>query len=299
MKYTLLLNAKGGTVKKMGPQVIEEQFVSAFEGMGHEARVHRFESGDLIKAIEDCAASSTDAIIMCGGDGSMSAAASVLANKDVAFGVLPGGTMNLYARTLGMPLEIGAAINALAHAETRKADVGRANGRIFIHQFATGFQTKTVRLRDQMEYGSKFFKMLASTKAILSVAANPPIYSLKVSIDGGKLTPVKTSLVAVTNNVFPLVHMPYADEIDGGVLGFVRTQPFTRTTAMRILRQSIFGTEQNNEFLTTARATKVTLQFPKLRKRDQAVVDGELIPLEKTVEIEIVPKALNVLVPRR
>lgn len=299
MKFCLLLNVHSGTVKDIGVKTIEEKFVSSFEAAGHETHIHHFDSGDLIEALKDCASSDCDGIIMCGGDGSVSAAASVLANTDVALGVLPGGTMNLYARSLGMPLDVIEAIDALASANIVKADVGCANGRIFVHQFATGFQTRAVRLREKMAFGSKFSKMFASTKAIFSVTTNPPIYKLDMSIDGGAFRRVRSSLFGVTNNLFGVGHLPYADEINGGTLGIYYSDPLSRSAAIKIIRDTVLGTLHDNEFVSNTQAQSVTLRFPKLKKSDQALIDGELIKLEKKVEIKIMPKVLRVMVPKK
>lgn len=299
MKFSLLLNVHSGTVQDIGAEVIEEKFSKSFKAAGHDTSVHHFGSGDLIEALKKCASSGCDGIIMCGGDGSASAAASVLTGSDVAFGVLPGGTMNLYARSLGMPLDIIEAIEALASAEIRKADVGCANGRIFVHQFATGFQTRAVKLREKMDFGSKFSKMFASTKAIFNVTVNPPIYKLEMSLDGGQLQPVKSSLFAVTNNIFGVGHLPYADEIDGGKLGVYFSEPLSRLAAVKIIRDTVLGTLHDNEFVSTDTAEQVTLRFPKLKKSDQAVIDGELIKLEEQVDIKIMKQALRVLVPNK
>jgi diacylglycerol kinase family enzyme len=299
MKFSLLLNVHSGTVRDIGAKVIEDKFVNSFEAAGHEATIHHFSSGDLIEALKSCASSGCDGIVMCGGDGSVSAAASVLAETDVALGVLPGGTMNLYARSLGMPLDVIEAIEALASAKIHKADVGCADGRIFVHQFATGFQTRAVRLREKMKFGSKFSKMLASTKAILSVTTNPPVYKLEMSLDDGEFQPVKSSLFGVTNNVFGVGHLPYADEIDGGKLGIYFSEPLSRSGAIKIIRDSILGMLHDNEFVSTGQAERVVLRFPKLKKSDQAVIDGELIKLKKQVEIKIMKKALRVMVPAK
>ncbi|MEM5501050.1 diacylglycerol kinase family protein [Ahrensia kielensis] len=299
MKFSLLLNVHSGTVQDIGAEVIEDKFSKSFKAAGHDTSVHHFGSGDLIEALKKCASSGCDGIIMCGGDGSASAAASVLTGSDVALGVLPGGTMNLYARSLGMPLDIIEAIEALAFAEIRKADVGCANGLIFVHQFATGFQTRAVKLREKMDFGSKFSKMFASTKAIFSVTVNPPIYKLEMSLDGGQFQPVKSSLFAVTNNIFGVGHLPYADEIDGGKLGVYFTEPLSRLAAVKIIRDTVLGTLHDNEFVSTDTAEQVTLRFPKLKKSDQAVIDGELIKLEEQVDIKIMKQALRVLVPNK
>ena len=65
-----------------------------------------------------------DAVIAGGGDGTVNCAASALAGTDVALGVLPMGTLNHFAKHLGMPPALDDACAALAHAAVRSVDVG-------------------------------------------------------------------------------------------------------------------------------------------------------------------------------
>ena len=72
-------------------------------------------------------------VIAGGGDGTVSAVASRLAITDVALGVLPLGTLNHFAKDLGIPLELDAAIDVVAHGREVRVDVGEVNGHA-VHQ---------------------------------------------------------------------------------------------------------------------------------------------------------------------
>ena len=107
-------------------------------------------------------ASRADVVLAGGGDGTVSAAAAALMGKKKALAILPAGTMNLFARGLGIPLSLDAAVEAFADGEVRPVDMASANGRPFVHQFSIGMHAKMVGVRDKMEFGSRLGKMRAS-----------------------------------------------------------------------------------------------------------------------------------------
>ncbi len=77
-------------------------------------------------------------ILVGGGDGSLSAAANVLAGTDVALGILPCGTGNDFARSLHIPADLDVACQILAQGSTRRVDLGRVNGRYFLNAASLG-----------------------------------------------------------------------------------------------------------------------------------------------------------------
>ena len=79
-----------------------------------------------------------DAVVVAGGDGSISAVLPALLELGLPLGILPTGTANDFARTLGIPQDIEAAIETIAAGRTRTADVGEVNGRYFINSATLG-----------------------------------------------------------------------------------------------------------------------------------------------------------------
>ena len=97
-----------------------------------------------------------------GGDGTISAAAARLMNSKKALAILPAGTMNLFARGLGIPQTLDAALESFADGEVIAVDMASANGRPFVHQFSIGMHARMVQLRQKMAFGSRLGKMRAS-----------------------------------------------------------------------------------------------------------------------------------------
>jgi diacylglycerol kinase family enzyme len=88
------------------------------------------------------------ALFVLGGDGTLRVVASVLAGSDVAVGALPGGTTNVVAMSLGLPLDPVAAARRLAPAAVRAMDLGRCGGEPFLMQVSGGLDATIMAAAD-------------------------------------------------------------------------------------------------------------------------------------------------------
>lgn len=79
-----------------------------------------------------------DLIVLGGGDGSVSSVAGVLAGSDAVLGVLPLGTANDFARTMGIPFELGAACTTIADGVIAEADLGLAGDHHYVNVASVG-----------------------------------------------------------------------------------------------------------------------------------------------------------------
>ncbi|MBB6190018.1 YegS/Rv2252/BmrU family lipid kinase [Sphingobium wenxiniae] len=77
-------------------------------------------------------------VIVGGGDGSLSGTVDELVGKDCVFAVLPLGTANSFARTLGLPLELDGAVDAIAHGRRRRIDLGMIDRDYFVNAASMG-----------------------------------------------------------------------------------------------------------------------------------------------------------------
>lgn len=77
-------------------------------------------------------------VIVGGGDGSMSGTVDELVGKDVVFGVLPLGTANSFARTLGLPLDLDGAVRTIANGRRRRVDLGMVDDDYFVNAASLG-----------------------------------------------------------------------------------------------------------------------------------------------------------------
>ncbi|MCU1376222.1 MAG: putative lipid kinase, partial [Actinomycetia bacterium] len=91
----------------------------------------------------------TELVVVLGGDGTLNEAANGLAGTDCALATLPGGSTNVFARTLGLPNDpveaTGVLLDALDRAAIRPVDLGSVNGRYFLFHTGVGFDAAVVR----------------------------------------------------------------------------------------------------------------------------------------------------------
>ena len=100
--------------------------------------------GDTVR---DAVASGAPAVVAAGGDGTINAVASALVGSDTPLGVLPVGTLNHFAKDLGLPLGLEEAVAVIVVGKAVAVDVGEVNGRIFLNNSSLGVYPRIVELR--------------------------------------------------------------------------------------------------------------------------------------------------------
>ena len=297
MRVVAVLNRDGGTLKNMDLDVLCAQARAAFERHGH-ALTCKIVHGDGVEAAlrEVAADTAVDAMLAGGGDGTISTAAGIAYETGKPLAVLPAGTMNLFARALKVPLELGAALDALAAGELGDVDVATANGRLFVHQFGVGIHARLVRNRERMVYHSRIGKMLASLRAFAAVVMRPPVFDAELTTPDG-VVQRRVSGIAVSNNRVGDGHIPHADRLDAGVLGVYVAAPMSAAELARLIGGILLGTWRSSPMIWESEVVSVTLRFPQRKRGARAVIDGELVRLDPKVELAVHPRALRVILP--
>jgi YegS/Rv2252/BmrU family lipid kinase len=93
---------------------------------------------ELIPTMRKAVASGTPMVIVGGGDGSLSCTVDDVVNRDCVFALLPLGTANSFARTLGIPLDLDGAVHTIATGQRRRIDLGVIDGDYFANCAAIG-----------------------------------------------------------------------------------------------------------------------------------------------------------------
>ena len=297
MHIVAVLNRDGGTLRTMDMESFCARAREAFERHGHTLDC-RIVQGDAVEAELRSVAGSAgvDAMLAGGGDGTVSAAAGIAYETGMPLGILPAGTMNLFARALKMPLDLGAALEALAAGEVGAVDVATANGRLFVHQFGVGLHARLVRIREGMVYHSRVGKMLASLRAVGGVVMRPPVFEAELHTAGGVVRR-RVSAIAISNNRVGDGHIPHADRLDAGVLGVYVAAPMSTAELLGLVGGIFLGTWRSSRMISESEVVSVTLRFPKRKRGAQAVIDGELVDLASTVDLAVHPGALRVIIP--
>ena len=298
MHIVAILNRDGGTLRTMDLDAFCLTAREVFERHGHVLDCEVVPGAKVEARLRAAATSKgVDAVLAGGGDGTISSAAAIAFETGMPLAVLPAGTMNLFARALHVPLDLSEALEALAAGEIGVVDIATANDRPFVHQFGVGIHARLVRIREGMTYGSRVGKMLASLRAVAAAAANPPEFDAEFHTKRG-VEKRRVSGIAVSNNPLGDGHIPHADHLDAAVLGVYVAAPVS-TSALLVLAMDVFrGTWRASPMVSEKEVAEVTLHFPKRKRGASAVIDGELIKLDKSVLLKIHPGALRVILPK-
>ncbi|PDQ22426.1 multidrug transporter [Mesorhizobium sanjuanii] len=299
MRFAAVLNRDGGTLRTTDLSLFSNQMRRTLEAAGHSLEIDIVAGKDIVTALDSIASKrSVDIVLAGGGDGTISAAAARLMGGKKALAILPAGTMNLFARGLGVPQTLDAAVESFADGEVIAVDVATANGRPFVHQFSIGMHARMVQLRQNMEFRSRLGKMKASARAAWATIKNPPAMKVTLVIGEAEIV-TRTTGIGVTNNLFGEGHLPYADNPAGGVLGIYVTVAQQRGELVGFLFDIARGRWRASQHVEIHQADRVVLKIHSAARKYRAVMDGELVGLERETTIEIHPGALNVLVPAR
>jgi diacylglycerol kinase family enzyme len=144
VKLLLLVNSQASSVTPRSRVVIGKA-LSADHDVTLAETSRR---GHATRLAQGAAASGFDAVVVLGGDGTLNEAANGLAGTGCALAPLPGGSTNVFARTIGLPNDpieaTGVLLDALARRSVRRVGLGSVNGRYFLFHTGVGFDAAVV-----------------------------------------------------------------------------------------------------------------------------------------------------------
>jgi len=134
----LVVNAKSRKGQKLFKRAC-----AAMSGLPYEVDAHAVEDPkDLEATVLRALAKKPDLLILGGGDGTVSGLVDLMVGHDVILGVLPLGTANSFARTLGIPLNIEGAVEVIRTGKPHRIDLGMIDGDYFANCAAMGISPK-------------------------------------------------------------------------------------------------------------------------------------------------------------
>ncbi|MEN0117157.1 MAG: diacylglycerol kinase family protein [Agrobacterium cavarae] len=298
MRLVAIFNRDGGTFKTTDLDAYCDHARKVFSEAGHQIECRLVSGKDIVQEMERTADDAgLDGLIAGGGDGTISAAAGIAWKHGIALGVVPAGTMNLFARSLKLPLDIWQAVDTLAQGHVQNVDIASANGHPFVHQFSAGLHARMVRYRDRMQYASRLGKIRANIRAAVSVVLNPPAFDVEFTV-AGKTQHRKVCAISASNNEFGPNPLLVADDITRGRLGFYVADALSPSGVARLAIDIMRGRLKENAAVTAMAVERAELHFPKRRHDVRCVIDGELLPMKRDVELKIHAGELKVIVAK-
>lgn len=232
-----------------------------------------------------------------GGDGTINAVASVMVGSGVRFGVLPLGTLNHFAKDLGIPLELDEAVRNLAEGSPRQVDVGEVNGRIFLNNSSLGLYPDIVRDREKQQRRLGRGKWPAALWATLAALRRYPFLSIRLTVNGETLAR-RTPFVFIGNNRYTMQGLSIGerDRLDDGLLSLYVAQHPTRLGLLRFAIDALLGklgSERDFDILEAAE-----FEIGTHHAQLHVATDGEVTQMNTPLRYRVRPGALTVLVPK-
>jgi YegS/Rv2252/BmrU family lipid kinase len=245
-----------------------------------------------IEIVHDPGTVNVDCVVVVGGDGTVYGVLNEIVRRGVPLGVVPVGTFNELARTLGIPFDIAQACEAIATRATRTIDLALVNGRHhYISEASIGISSHIARMQTpQLKKRLGLLAVIATTFAALrysramhaEIRFDDRIESLKVV----QLT------VANSHRFGGVVDITDA-AIDDGWLDLYAVNIESFGQAFSVARALLQGKRESVPGLQTFRSKQFSV---RTRRSHHISADGE--PAGKTPAVfEVVPKALRVFVP--
>lgn len=290
----VIVNATAGNGSRLdGSEGLEQKFAAA----GLQAKLHVMQRGsEIAPTVAAAIKRGARLVVAGGGDGTVSAVACGLAGTGVTLGVLPMGTLNHFARDLGIPLEQEQAIAVIAAGNALAVDVGEVNGRIFINNSGLGLYPDIVRDREQRQRRLGQGKWRALLEASIAAARRYPVLRVQVEVDGSTLTR-RTPFVFIGNNEYTMEGFEIGERaaLNKGQLSLYLTQRMGRFGLLRLaLLALLHRLDQARDFdMLTTRGFVVHTGHQRLR----VSTDGEVTVMEPPLQYRLRPGALTVLVP--
>jgi diacylglycerol kinase family enzyme len=258
-------------------------------------RVCECEPREVKACARDAVASGAKLVVACGGDGTVSSVAGVLAGTGVALGVVRGGTFNHFARDLGVPRDPDRAVALAFGGPERAVDVGVIGPHVFVNNCSIGVYAALVeeRARERHELG----RWLSLVAAVDRVWTALPAERVRLSLDEGAEVEHTTPLLFVGNNRYRFTRRGAGRRarLDEGVLSVVLAHATSLHALLVAAARTLFlGLAPGGPFdVTTARRLRLAADTGALR----VAIDGEVMTLPGPLEIRAWPAALRVPAP--
>ncbi len=289
----VIVNAGSGSVESAA---IEKKLAELFAENGAAANIRLAKGGaDIIELAKKAAAGDAQIIVAGGGDGTVSAVASVIFKTDKTLGVLPLGTLNNFSKDLGIPPDLSEAVKIIAAKHTKQIDAGEVNGRIFVNNSSIGLYPNIVKRREKQQQLGRG-KWRSAFWAALKMLRRSPFFVVKLKNETGERI-VRTPFVFVGNGEYEMdfLNIGRRAVLDDGKLSVYFLHRSGRKGLFLLIARTVFGRLRQTHDFEEIKVEEIT--FETRKKKMLVAFDGEVETLATPLHYKIHPKALRVIVP--
>ena len=208
--------------------------------------------------MKEAVAARPGVIVAGGGDGTVSTVAAALVDTDISLGVLPLGTLNHFAKDLGLPLELDAAVGCIAGGATSRVDVGEVNGRVFVNNSSLGLYPDIVRDREQQQKRFGRGKWHALLRASIAALRRYPFLHVSLTVEGRERA-YRTPFVFIGNNDYRMEGLALGERtaLDDGLLSLYVAQRPGRLRLVQLALRALLGRLRETRDFDQMHATEI------------------------------------------
>jgi diacylglycerol kinase family enzyme len=290
----LLLNRGGGTLAA-DPELAGRAH-HALRDAGVDVEIELLSGGECEVRCRTIAERGDPLLIVGGGDGTVAAAAAALAGTDTSLGILPLGTLNHFARDLGIPTALDEAVKLIAARTERRVDVAEMNERVFINNSAIGLYPLMVVDRDLQRRRLGRSKRLAMMVASLRTLVRFNHQRLTLTVNDQKAQ-IDTPLLFVGNNDYRIdLGAPgQRESLEDGHLCVLVMRRKTRRGLIAASVRALLNRSRPDDMVRLDGVER--LRVSSLRSQLAVSLDGEVARVAPPIDYRIRKKALRVIAP--
>jgi len=247
-------------------------------------------AGHATKLAREASNLGYDSIIAVGGDGTLLEVANGLLGSSVPLGIIPSGTGNDFARTIGIPENVEKALDCITENQSTRIDVGKIGDVCFINVASVGFDAEIARdvIKLQKYMPGKISYYIAALLKVFTYRFK----NVQIEIDGEKMN-FKILLIAIANGCYYGGGMKVNPNghIEDGYLDIIVITALPRFKIPLLFSKFIKGDYLKLPYVKIYKARKVKIHSEKTLPVN---TDGD-IKAQTPSEFSISPLALNVI----
>lgn len=287
----LVVNPMAGTRSKRGLQEIATEGLAGrhisvttvlTEGPGHASEL-----------AAGAKAEGFDLVVAAGGDGTVNEVANALSNTPTPLGIIPLGSGNGLARSLGIPQDVGEALRIIGEGHITRCDRGLVNGQPFYCTFGVGFDAAVSEKFASMKRRGRITYVRSVLREFFNYKSQP--YAISI---GGKVITERAFLIAVCNasQYGNNAYIAPQAKLSDGLLDLIVIHEGSPLSSVRVGMDLLTGFLDRNTRIDTFRISAATIT--RLHP-GAAHIDGEPITLGTHLDIACNPSALSIYSPEK
>jgi YegS/Rv2252/BmrU family lipid kinase len=294
----LIANPTSGSYTQHAHRI--EETISFLRKRGWQADLRLTQvAGDAHRLAREAVEQRVDIVVAVGGDGTINEIIQELAGSETALGVLPWGTVNVWAREVGIPMDNVGAQEVLVKGLTRRIDLGKVNDRYFLLMAGIGFDgevTHAVEKKPAKRLGVLGYLLVGTWLGL-----GYPDFRTSLEIDGHVVKINALQIIIGNTQLYGgALKYTWQAKCDDGLLDICILRKQSMLRRFMVLLDFLLHRDQRRQWVRYEKCTTV-----KIRTRHPVAIQADGDPMGYTPEgnapitFTVVPGALKVIVPEQ